>query len=420
MTLTRNDFQRYFLLLIRFYGYLEVLLFSGIQLFWVIYTGELVQFENMLDVLALIPLFLSVFIMGIICRIKKFKLGIQKIEYILHLVISLIGISLILIFQFRDKFNQWLPFSWDYFLWILFLGLILTSNVIMNLNKVSLSEIFQDLVKKKTISNLVMISITILVTWIFALILMLNSDYMMVFWISAVVFHSLLVPISILQAKKLDNVEIVETVEDYKEINSYPLYNNWKEMTKDAFDWKTPDSQKPSFNRYHLFFNGLFSFFSIISSFFLWVFNQNFLGSIEEHHNLYYSIFISPLFYIGIIFAIISNKKSLAGDLIMIIILFLNLLGISLMVPFLLGYTIIKILIRATNQTPTRYSLTIIIMNLAFFISTYIFALSGLVLFAKTLIIEMLIGVSVGSYFVSLIFYGIEYQLNIKKSREDK
>ena len=405
MSFTRKDFNYFFLLLIRFYGFLEVFVFSGIQMFWVMYNGDLVQYENLWDALALIPLFFSVTLIGILSRLKKYYKSLQKIEYVFHFIISLCGIALILIFQFQDKLNPGFFFSWDFFLWIFFQGFILVSNVIRNLDKVSLPNLVQKFVEEKTKSNWIMLIITIIITWIPGFLLMKNSDYIMVFWISTILYHSILVPISLHQTKSPDlNFEI----------NAIFQYNTWKEMIKNTFDWTNPDTKKKIYHRLHLFLNGFSSFFSIIACFYLWVFSQEFLGAIEEHHSLYTSIFISPLFYLGGLIAILSYKKSLLGDFIVINMLLLGLFEIYLFIPCVLGYTLIKIVIRATTQTPTKYASTIIGMNLAFFIATYIFVLSGLLLSEKNLLINILVGFSCGAFFISLIFYGMDHILHSK------
>jgi hypothetical protein len=66
------------LLTVKLFGLMEIFILFGIQFFWIIYKGDLAPTENTWDLLAVLFPFLIAYIVGIFCRIEKYRRLFRK------------------------------------------------------------------------------------------------------------------------------------------------------------------------------------------------------------------------------------------------------------------------------------------------------------------------------------------------------
>ncbi|MCK4384407.1 MAG: hypothetical protein KAW66_13995, partial [Candidatus Lokiarchaeota archaeon] len=132
------------LLTVKLFGLMEIFIFFSIQFFWIIYKGDLLPTENTWDLLAVLFPFLIAYIVGIFCRIEKYRRLFRKMEWLIHLLISISFLIFLIVLQTRDEFNPYIPFTWLFYFYFIIIGLILISAIIMNLDKSSLITNLKD------------------------------------------------------------------------------------------------------------------------------------------------------------------------------------------------------------------------------------------------------------------------------------
>ena len=112
MKTIKTSIPRIGLLTVKLFGLMEIFIFFGIQFFWILYKGDLLPTENSWDLLTVFFPFLIAYIVGIFCRIEKYRSLFRKMEWLIHLLISICFLIFIIVLQTRDEFNP------DYTVWM--------------------------------------------------------------------------------------------------------------------------------------------------------------------------------------------------------------------------------------------------------------------------------------------------------------
>ncbi len=390
---------------IRIIALWEVLIFSGIQVFWIIYGGESIQQELTIEIYALLSPLIITIITGFILTNKEFRIAIKQIEWVIHLLIALLSIILLFLFQFMDDFNSIIPFTWPFYLWLMMYGLVLISCLIINLDRPTLVNYISD---KRQFVYFLMINIVI---WPLVLYIISISWFPIYFWIFAALFHAILV--------------IVSKLSDYQDRMGNSLTEIFLIRETDLLK-----DQENSFNQAHGIFRALYFYLFLIIAFILWNIEHDVLGSAEKYYSIFVLTFISPLFYIGFITAFIllyvekklmekkRYKVSLLGDIFCIILICLSTLSIYFFAPFILGYTLILILIVGNHQSPLKNALVIASIQLVWIVCFAGFYFYGILyLIADISLLEILVISSLTIISIS-IFFHILFIFNYKRTNE--
>ncbi|MHA1291458.1 MAG: GH39 family glycosyl hydrolase [Promethearchaeota archaeon] len=350
------------------FGFVEVIILFGIQFFWIIYKGDLVPVENTWDLLAIIVSFIMVYIVGILCRIEKYREIFRQIEWLIHLLLCTCYLTLFILLQTRDEFNPFIPFTWLFFFWNIIIGLVLISSIVSNLDKPSLLDNFQD--KNKL---LLFFGISAII-WLVTLGIISILRYPVYFWIFSCIFHALMIPISISRQHTI-NLEM-------KNPESYIAYQNFKDMIfrKVNQDQLPKKEKKSTICSRH--FRLLFLVFLIFLALNQWGFYHQAMGSIEDNYYLVVQIFLSPLFYVGFGLAILSVKlkNPVIGDCIGLLIIALSIVEIYIFAPLALGYALLTLIFIVNKLSPTSYASSLIAIQLAWVLGLLLFTFNGMLL----------------------------------------
>ncbi|MFX0023954.1 MAG: hypothetical protein ACFE9S_16630 [Candidatus Hermodarchaeota archaeon] len=364
------------LLTVQLFGLMEIFILFGIQFFWIIYRGDLLPTENIWDLLAIIAPFMMSFIVGISCRIEKYRMIFRQIEWIFHLLICICYLALFILLQTKDEFNSYIPFTWLYYFWIIIIGLMLISAIIMNLDKPPLITYLKD---KRKFSMFIGI---FAVLWLPTLGMIVLSRYPVYFWIISSIFHSIMIAISINNHKKHPEIQ-----------DSYVVYQNFKQMilrkTDETQIEKRESVPKLRLRHLNLAFLNILIVFSIIMQ---W--NPNFIntGAIQDNYYLIIELFYSPLFYLGFGIALLNSKFKfpIIGDGIVLPFIALSIMEIYSFAPFTIGYAIMRLFLHGSNQTSGSYASTIGSVTLAWTLGLYLFAYYGFLRYLTFLVLGTL------------------------------
>lgn len=396
----------------RLFGYIEVFILFGIQLFWILYKGDLVYHENNWDLLAIFVVFVIFYLVAIFCRIENFRVIFRQIEWIIHLLVCLCYFLLFLLLQTRDEFNPFIPFTWLFFLWIINSGLILISNLVMNLDK---PPLFTYLQKRNKFFIFLGISTVI---WLITLGIISIIRYPVYYWIASSIFHAIMIPISI--SYHYTNSEVL--MKGPQIPNSYVVYKNFKEMFSRKANRTQKLKKETSVKLLKRYFKTLFLILLFVLSWNQWCLYNQAMGSIEDNYFLITGIFISPLFYVGVGLAIlnIKFKKYLLGDGLVLLIMALSLIEIYFLAPFSLGYSLLMFLFISSDKSPTRYAINLIFIQLAWEISMLLFSFYIMLFGISDLIIIILFG-ALGFIFIFYLgFFILEKYLKQKNKNDIK
>ena len=374
------------LLAVRLFGLMEIFIFFGIQFFWIIYKGDLLPTENTWDLLAVLFPFLIAYIVGIFCRIEKYRSLFRKMEWLIHLLISISLLIFLIVLQTRDEFNPYIPFTWLFYFWIIIIGLILISAIIMNLDKPSL------ITKLKDKSKFSMFIGTFAVLWLATLGIISILRYPVYFWIISSIFHSIMVPLSISNHRKHPETH-----------DSHVVYQNFKQMilrkTDETQIEKKESVPKLRSRHLNLFFLDILIVFSLVMQ---W--NPNMAtGAIEDNYYLIIELFLSPSFYLGFGIALLNSKFKfpIIGDGIVLPFMALAVMEIYLFAPLALGYAIMRLFLHGSNQTSSSYASTIVGVTLAWTLGLFLFGYYG---FLEYIALLALGTIWLGDFFNLFIF----------------
>jgi len=370
-------FKKVFLLILRLIGYWEVLILFGIQLFWIIYRGEALHHENTIELLMLIgPILITIMIGGFV-RYESFKIIIKSLEWLFHSLTTIFGIFLLLLILIRDELNPFIPFTWSFYVWLIFFGLVLISNISMNLGKKSLLTSFND-------NNTSFFFGGWIASWLIMLGLISIMRYPVSYWIFACIFHSIMIPISF----------------------------DGRNRKIDSFN--QPKNKGASLYIYKMF-KEIFLIFLMIFAWNQWGFELHTLGAIEDNYNLILGFFITPLFYIGILLSFfllfIESRKhikvSISGDILGLIIAGLSLFNFHSFAPIAFGYALVSLLFHLSTSPPIRYSISISLIPIGWWISLTLFAFNGFMFDMGYLINFILFLLLLILFIISISFFGM-------------
>ncbi|NVM56071.1 MAG: hypothetical protein HWN66_20400 [Candidatus Helarchaeota archaeon] len=364
MRLNKVSLEKTSLFAVRLFGYAEILILFGIQLFWIIYSGDLLYHESLWDLFAFIGPIVVTIIVGILCQMENYRAALRKIEWILHLLICAIILSIMVLIQIRDEFNPSFPFTWLFHLWIVFFGLVLTVNMVSTTDKPSLLTYLKE---KKQFLLFVGGGAII---WILTLGLISLLYYPVHYWITAAIFHAIMIPISLSQQYTNSEVLSAGPPSPY----SYRVYKNSRELfSKKAI--------KIDLKKFYDVLKGVFLGLLFMIAWFVWGHFHGIFGSIEANYHLVVGIFISPLFYVGLGVGIglqtfevkKSVKITLIGDTFGFFAIGLSLIGIHSLAPFALGYALVMLLLHESSQNPISYASAIIFIQFLWYIALALF-----------------------------------------------
>ena len=397
----------------RLFGYAEILILFGLQFFWIIYSGDLLYHESLWDLVAFLGPIAVVIIVGIICQMKNLRAAIRKIEWLIHLLICAIILTIILLIQLRDEFSPFFPFTWLFHLWIVFFGLVLTVNVVSNMDKPSL------LTYLKEKSQLLLFVGVLTVVWILTLGIISILHYAVHYWIAAALFHAIMIPISI--SRQHTNTEVLSNGPPSP--YSYTVYRNSREL----FSKK---SMKIDLKKFYDVLKGVFLGLLFVIAWYVWGHFHGIFGSIEANYHLVVGFFISPLFYVGMglgigLQVLEVNKVgriTLVGDAIGFLTVGLSLIGIYGLAPFALGYALVMLLLHESGQNPVTYAGAIIFMQFLWYVGLALFvsypSLLTLEPGIKVLINIILFGSMGGVLGISFGCIAIEKLLGLRKGKD--
>ena len=360
---TKKSITKIGLLTVKLFGLMEIFILFGIQFFWIIYKGDLAPTENTWDILAIIAPFMMAFIVGILCRIEKYRRLFRKMEWLIHLSLSISFLIFLIVLQTRDEFNPYIPFTWLFYFWIIIIGLILISAIIMNLDKPSLITNLKDKSKFSVFIGI------FAVLWLATLGMISISQYPVYFWIFSSIFHSIMVPFSISNHGKLPETH-----------DSHVVYQNFKQMilrkTDETQIEKKESVPKLRSRHLNLAFLNILIVFSLIMQ---WDPNFMATGSIQDNYYLIIGLFLSPLFYLGFGIAILNSKFKfpIIGDSMVLPFIALAIMEIYLFAPLTLGYAIMRLFLHGSNQTSSSHASTIVGVTLAWTLGLLLFAYYG-------------------------------------------
>jgi len=318
--------------------------------------------------------------------------------------------------QIRNEFNPIIPYTWLFHFWLIFFGLILISNIISNIDKPSLLSYFKDR------NRVLLLFIVGILIWICTLGLISISRNPVFYWITAAIYHAIMIPIS-LTYQYTDKDYIKRRKEDF---NHYRTFENVKAM----FQWSSI-KKAITLKIFSDFFRGFLYFILIIISCYLWATANHVLGSIEDNYHFVYGIFLEPLFYCGIVvgvfFILLEVRQkiqiSYIGDLIAISIVGLSLLDIYFLAPFVLGYLIVIVFLRGSNQNPINSAIHGFFMQIAWLMGLILFTFSGMLisLGIAALIKSIFLGIAGGLLGFSILLLAIRkilHRNNVSKLRD--
>jgi len=349
------------LLTVKLFGLIEIFILFGIQFFWIIYKGDLAPTENIWDLLAVLFPFLIACMVGISCRIEKYRRLFRKMEWLIHLLLSISFLILFILLQTRDEFFPYIPFTWLYYFWIIIIGLMLISAIIMNLDKPSLLTNLKDKRKFSVFMGILAVS------WLATLGMIVLSRHPVYFWIISSIFHSIMIPLSISNHEKHPETR-----------DSHVVYRNFKQIilrkTGEIQIEKKESVPKLRSHHLNLFFLNMLIVFSIIMQ---W--DPNYMattGAIQYNYHLIVELFLSPLFYLGFGIALLNTrfKFPVIGDGMVLPFMALSIMDIYSFAPLTLGYAIMRLFLHGSNQTSNSYFSTIMGVTLTWTLGLYLFA----------------------------------------------
>ena len=402
------------LLTVKLFGLMEIFIFFGIQFFWIIYKGDLLPTENTWDLLAVLFPFLIAYIVGIFCRIEKYRRLFRKMEWLIHLLLGISLLIFLIVLQARDEFNPNIPFTWLYYFWIIIIGLMLISAIIMNLDKPSLITNLKDKSKFSVFIGI------FAVLWLAALGIISISQYPVYFWIISSIFHSIMVPFSISNHRKHPETH-----------DSHVVYQNFKQMilrkTDETQIEKKESVPKLRSRHLNLVFLNILIVFSLIMQ---WDPNFMATGSIQDNYYLIIGLFLSPLFYLGFGIAILNSKFKfpVIGDGMVLPFIALAIMEIYLFAPLTLGYAIMRLFLHGSNQTSSSHASTIVGVTLAWTLGLFLFAYYGFLEYIALLalgtiwlgdaIILFIILILTFIFCINLGFFSLEKYLSRRKKEK--
>ncbi len=403
MTFNKTSLEKTGFFAARLFGFVEIFILFGFQFFWVIYAGDLLYNESMWDLLALLgPIVIGIAI-GFLCYVEEFRAALRKVEWLIHLLVCSVILVILLLVQIRNEFNPAIPYTWLFHFWLVFFGFVLVSNIVSNIDKPSLLTYFRE---RKRLLLLLGVGIII---WIITLGLVVVSRNPVFYWVTAIIYHAIMIPISLTrQYTDEDNLKLRED-----DFNSYRTFKN----VKDMFRWSSI-KKAGTLNLFRAFFRGFFLFILLVVSWNLWAFANGALGSIEDNYYLIYGIFFEPLFYggmtVGIIVLFLEVKQkirlSYLGDLIAIAIVGLSLLDVYFLAPFVMGYLIVMIFLLGANLNPISSAIYGVFLQITWLAGLVLFIFNGVFIsFDITALINtILFGITGGLLGISLIFQAAE------------
>jgi hypothetical protein len=112
-------------------------------------------------------------------------------EWIFHLMTSITALGLVFITILNNVLTPWVPFTWPFFIWMAFFGWLLIDYVVMFLDQPPLSYQL-----RKSSTPMKFILIIFILTGL-VLIGLNGLAYPTTFWIVSVIFHCIMIPISL-------------------------------------------------------------------------------------------------------------------------------------------------------------------------------------------------------------------------------
>ncbi len=283
-------------------------------------------------------------------------------EWLNQLSLSIRFLIFLIVLQTRDEFNPYIPFTWLFYFYFIIIGLILISAIIMNLDKSSLITNLKDKRKFSVFMGIFAVS------WLATLGIISILRYPVYFSIFSSIFHSIMVPLSIINHGKHPETH-----------DSRVVYRNFKQMILRKTD-ETQIEKKKSVPKLlsrnlSLFFLFVLIVFSIIMQ---WDPNMT-TGAPEDNYYLIIGPFFSPLFYLGFGIALLNSKFRfpIIGDGIILPFIALSIMGICSFAPLTLGYAIMRLFLQGSNQTSSSYVSTIVGVTLSWTLGLYLFAYYG-------------------------------------------
>jgi hypothetical protein len=336
-------------------------------------------------------------------------------EWLIHLLLSISFLIFIILLQTRDEFNPYIPFTWLYYFWVIIIGLILISAIIMNLDKPSLITNLKDKSKFSVFMGI------FAVLWLVTLGIISILRYPVYFWIISSIFHSIMVPLSFSNHGKHPETH-----------DSRVVYWNFKQMILRKTDEIQIDKKEsvPKLRSRHLnlFFLIILIVFSLIM---LWDPNSMTTSAIEDNYYLIIGLFLSPLFYLGFGIALLNSrfKFPIIGDGIVLPFIALAIMEIYLFAPLTLGYAIMRLFLHGSNQTSSSHASTIVGVTLAWTGGLYLFTFYGTLKYMALLAIGT---IWLGDYSINLLiililtfifcfnlgFYSLEKYLSRRKKKK--
>ncbi|MBD3351878.1 MAG: hypothetical protein GF364_10370 [Candidatus Lokiarchaeota archaeon] len=428
-------------LTIKLLNIIELSILFGIHFFWIIYKWDLFPIEKTSDLLALCSPFLLAYLVGICCRIEKYKKYLFEIEWIFHSLVSLGFLVLLAYLQFRNEFSFVLPFSWGFYLWTGVVALLLSANIITHSRlseekatvspeneenqdktnsqntKISMKRLTDTLINPR---KLIYLGI-----WVIILFMLSILSYPIYFAFFSISFHSILMyeTKNVRDKKKLmKNFELNELRKVEDQGSKHPNYSSILNLIKR----KPIDNSKIYLDKYtkiisrHL--RTLFLVIIFAFSWGLWALNVMQMGSLEDKWGLFIRPFINPLFYLGVAsvgFSLVSNiicknknnritrflDHRLITDAIMIIIFSLVIFDIYFIAPVIMGYSIISLIQTMLSQNSTSYASTLIATTIGWTAGLYLFTFNGMLLnLVDTIFYILKIDIDATIHLVNLLF----------------
>lgn len=357
-------------LALRLFGMLYVLLLFSIQLFWVVYKGELVSIELTWDLIALVAAFLVAYIVAVFGRVELYRVTMRMFEWLLHLILAGGYLIFLFLLQARDEFQPIIPFTWLFYFWVVLIGLDLATAVISNLDKGSLNKWFSNATKLKTFL------IALIPIWLGIIYFITISRYPVHIWIVAVVYHAVMIPVSITRTHNqadllLRNDEMSAERHIYDSFKSLFTGNKEKSLSS--------KKSKPLITNVKHVRVILLAFF-IFMAWNQWGFFHQALGSLEDNYYLIIGMFMSPLFYVGMALAVISIKfeRPNIGDLSCFILIGLSIINVNLLAPIVFGYASWSLIFVNSGQNATSRTSSTIAFILSMTIGLYLFTFNGM------------------------------------------
>jgi len=342
----------------------------------VIYSGKSFQQESALEFISIFYPIIFTFVIGALLKSQVIKISLVQIEWVLHLLITSLSLILLLLLQSDDKLSSFLPFTWSLYIWVVLYGLVLISGLSINIGRPPIIKLIDS---KRTRNTILLINMII---WPFVLLMVYSLSFSLYFWIFALIFHSMMIPISI--------------------------HSEYRNRTNTLSQEQIFD-KKLILNNIHGFFRTSSILLMFLFSWIIWNLNHNTVGPVEESFYLVFEIFISPLFYLGIALAVslfyleskskgIKKDITLIGDLICVACLFLALIEIYIFPPLILGIIISYFFFFWCSKSPFKNARNITAIQISWVAGIAVFA------FFSTLSIHLPL---IGDLLLQILFFSL-------------